>query len=140
MGSKARPTAAIVVDWLSGCEDVLLSTRLAAGLASKLLAESLQGIGAGERLAAMPIHSSGARPMSTFTVAWRSCRWRWPPVGLHGPLLVLGMEYEASTTGCLIPDGVGARELEQWRVIEVYPSATRIAHGAPGRRLLGRSG
>ena len=45
VGSKARPTAAIVVDWLSGCEDVLLALDSPRWAGLELLVSPFRGIG-----------------------------------------------------------------------------------------------
>ena len=134
VGSKARPSATIAVEWLSGCSDVLLSLDSPLGW-PRALGESLYGHRAGDPL--------GAEANSLFRrAADVKIKRRLNKLPLEVGANLLARTAAASLvlldeirrqTGHPIPMAWVPEQLESWRVIEVYPSATRIAHGAPDR-------
>jgi hypothetical protein len=132
VGSKAEPPAAIVRDWLLGCDEVLLALDSPLGW-PMTLGKSLIGHRAGERLAAEA--DSLFRRAADVDIRRRLGKLplevgaSWLARTSVAALVML--DEIRSATGREIPLAWEPHEAQPWRVIEVYPAATRIAHGVP---------
>jgi len=134
VATKSRPPVAIAADWLRGHDRVLLALDAPLGWPQPL-ATSLQAHRAGLALepSADALFSRG-----TDAAIWR--RLGKPPLEVGANLIartaVAALRLLAqlrTETGRSIPLAWDVQEPEPWRAIEVYPAATRIAHGAPDK-------
>jgi hypothetical protein len=129
-GASWRSPASIVLEWLDGHDDVLLALDSPLGWPQKL-GPSLATHKAGEPLEVDP------------NVLFRRAADREIKRRLGKQPLDVGADRIARTavaalkflqtlrseTGRTIPMAWGPGEPAGWRVIEVYPAATRLAHG-----------
>lgn len=143
VGSRLRLPAAIILDWLEGCDEVLIAMdaplgwpcALGASLASHRAGLSVEAtanqlfrrvtdVAIKERLGKLPLEV-GANLIARTCVA---------ALGL--------LQQIREQTGRPIPLAWRPEEAESWRAIEAYPAATRVAHGAPdvGGSLVGLDG
>ena len=132
VGTRSRPPAAIAADWLRGHDEVLVALDAPLGWPQPLGA-SLQEHRAGE---ALKPSADEFFSRATDVAIWRRLGKQPLEVGANliartavAALRLLAQLREA--TGRSIPLAWDVREPEPWRAIEVYPAATRIAHGAP---------
>ena len=132
VASTSTPVAAIVADWLGGCDRVLLALDSPLGW-PQVLADCL------------PRHEAGARLPASADELFR----RRTDSEIRSRLGLIPLEVAASwlartaaatlvvldeirqQTGHVIPLAWAVAEPENWRAIEVYPAATRAAYGAP---------
>jgi predicted nuclease with RNAse H fold len=141
--SKAQPAAETACEWLAGSHEVLIALDAPLGWPRPLAAElrrhragTVLGSEANElfrRLTDREIHRRlGKQPLDVG--ADRIARTAVAALRL--------LDAIRSKTGKRIPLAWAACEDEPWRAIEVYPAATRIAHGArdAGGSLAGLEG
>ena len=133
VASNARPPAAIADEWLGGCDEVLLAFDSPLGWPVSLSA-ALADHSAGEP---MPFESDVLFRRVTDCQIERRLRKRPQEIGAswlaRTAVAALDLLDEIRrTSGYPIPLAWEPMEPQPWRVIEVYPAATRLAHGAPG--------
>jgi len=132
VGSKSRLPADIILEWLSGCDDVLLALDSPLGW-PVTLGEALVGHRAGD---SMGIGSDALFRRTTDVSIYQRLDKLPLEVGASwlartavASLALLAEIRQRSERP--IPLAWEPRKAETWRIIEVYPAATRIAHGAP---------
>jgi hypothetical protein len=131
-GSKSTPPAMISSEWLKEYEDVLIALDAPLGWPKSL------GLSLSEHKAGMPVKAVPDKLFSRATDRAIRERLGKRPLEVGANLiartavaaLALIDELRMST-GRQIPLAWAPVERERWRAIEVYPSATRISHGAP---------
>ena len=131
VGSRSRSTADTILSWLHGCDDVLFAFDAPLGWPVALGDElhrhrAGQGLAAGSdalfrRAADESVHPRLGKLPLEVGASWLA---RTAVAALQL------LEEIRSQSGRPIPLAWEPREPEHWRVIEVYPAATRIAHGA----------
>ena len=143
IGSKSQTPAMIAGEWLRNQDEVLIALDAPLGW-PRALGESLHG------------HRAGAPIGANSNQLFRRAADALIKQHLGKLPLEVGANFIARTaasalvlldcirreTGRAIPLAWAPDESEPWRVIEVYPAATRIAHAAPdvGGSLNGMAG
>jgi Protein of unknown function (DUF429) len=143
VGSTEHPPAQIAVEWLADRERVLLALDSPLGW-PRALGASLHGHRAGA-----PIGANSNQLFRRAADAQIKQRLGKLPLEVGANLIartaasaLVLLDCIRRETGRAIPLAWAPDESEPWRVIEVYPAATRIAHGAPdvGGSLTGLGG
>lgn len=131
-GSRDALPVAIALEWLAGCEDVVIGLDAPLGWPRALGAE-------------LSKHQAGAHIGVDSNALFRRVTDGDIKRRLGKQPLDVGADRIARTaaaalrlidalrmaTGRRVPLAWSPRERERWTAIEVYPAATRIAHGAP---------
>jgi len=132
IGSKRMPPAMIAFEWLKEYEDVIIALDAPLGWPKAL------GLNLAKHRAGMPLKVNPDKLFSRQTDISIRERLGKKPLEVGANLiartavsaLTLLDELRRSTQR-QIPLAWAPVEKEQWRAIEVYPSATRICHGVP---------
>jgi predicted RNase H-like nuclease len=134
VGSKSEPPAVIASQWLQGHDEVLIALDAPLGWPRAL------GRELATHRAGAPLESGSNELFSRDTdrAIWQRLGKQPLEVGANliartaeATLAMLGQLRQS--TGRAIPLAWSPQEEEPWRAIEVYPAATRIAHGTLDR-------
>jgi predicted RNase H-like nuclease len=134
VATRGEPPEAIAADWLRGHDQVLIALDAPLGW-PRPLSVSLQQHYAGQALAAS---ANELFSRTTDRAIWQRLGKQPLEVGANliartavAALRLLAQLRERTERS--IPLAWEIEEPEPWRAIEVYPAATRIAHGAPDK-------
>lgn len=130
-GTKDRTPADIAVSWLNNQEEVLIALDAPLGWPRKL------GISLSSHRAGVPVQAEANQLFRRMTDVKIKERLKKQPLEVGANLIartavaaLLLLDEIRRVTGRPIPLAWAPKETEPWRAIEVYPAATRIAHGA----------
>lgn|GEM_PF-237182 len=133
-GSKAQPPAAIAAEWLRDCDEVVIAMDSPLGWPMDL-APSL-----GSHRAGMVIAVEANRLFRRITDDEIKRRLGKRPLDVGADRIARTavaalklLDEMRRDAGRAIPLAWAPVEAEPWRLIEVYPAATRIAHGSKGK-------
>lgn len=129
--SKERPPAALAREWLHECESVLIALDAPLGW-PRALGAALQGHVAGAALGKEP-HELFRRATDDeikFRLGKRPLDVGADRIARTAAAALRLLDCLRRETGRPIPLAWTPDEDATWRAIEVYPAATRIAHGA----------
>lgn len=142
-GTKDKTPAQIAVSWINDYEEVLIALDAPLGWPQKL------GVSLSAHRAGFPLQAEANQLFRRMTDVEIKNRLGKQPLEVGANLIARTAVAALSlldeirrVTGRPIPLAWVPEETEPWRAIEVYPAATRIAHGAPdiGGSLKGLGG